>query len=133
MKVTAALLFPVVPSGVVVVTLALFPNVVGETTGGGKNHILIVAVAAAAIVPRDTVTVPLLSEHVPTVVVQATNGIDTGSTSVTVTLSAGSVPEFVIPMTTAVDCPEAKGLGTGVNVSTRSGSPTAARVPEPAD
>jgi hypothetical protein len=122
-------LFPVVDSGVVVVTLALFTIDVGEPTVGDPVYMVTVAVPDAANVPREAVTVSLLSEHVPTVVVQAMNGKVPGSRSVTVTLSAGSDPAFVIVITKPADVPDVSGFGTPAMVRTRSGSAKAAGMP----
>src|SRR5262249_14000302 len=65
-------------------------------------------------------------EHVPTVEVQEMNGSVPGSTSVTVTLSAGSAPAFVIVITNAEAVPDVTGFGTAANVRTKSGSDKAA-------
>ena len=122
-------MFPVADSGVVVETLALSKIDVGVPTVGDAKYMVTVALPAAAIVPREAVTVPLLSEHVPTVEVHETNGKVPGSTSVTVTLSAGSVPAFVIVITKPADVPDVTGFGAATKVRTRSGSARAARVP----
>jgi hypothetical protein len=122
-------LFAVFDSDVVVVTLAVSPIDVGDTTVGDENHTVIVAASLGANVPREALNAWPVAEHVPTVVVHVTYGSVAGSVSVTLTLSAGSVPEFVIVITKADPLPDVAGFGTGDIVRTKSGSAIAAGAP----
>ncbi len=114
-------------------TLAVSPIDVGDATVGDENHTLIVATALGANVPREALNAWPVAEHVPTVVVHVTYGSVAGSVSVTLTLSAGSVPEFVIVITKADPVPDVAGFGTADIVSTKSGSVIAACAPIIAD
>lgn len=107
-------------SGLLVVTDALFVVVVRLVTTGATAIIRTVALAPAAIVPSDAVTVLPAAAQLPTVAVQEVNVRPVGRVSVTVVLVAPEPPMFCTTMLYIRPPPLVAGSGVLVMERVRS-------------